>query len=95
MGAPGRLRCARVVGDSMAPTIGDGDLVVLDAGRTEPLDGRVFGVHTGEGLVVKRLRRVDGRWHLESDNPVHESKPVTAEERILGEVAWTGPPGTG
>ena len=52
---PERLRCARVVGDSMAPTIGDGDLVVLDAGRTEPLDGQVFGVHTGEGLVAKRF----------------------------------------
>ena len=29
---PERLRCARVVGDSMAPTLGDGDLVVLDSG---------------------------------------------------------------
>ena len=92
---PERLRCARVVGDSMAPTIGDGALVVLDSGRTEPLDGLVFGVHTVEGLVVKRLRRVDGRWHLENDNPVHESSPVTGEERILGQVAWTGPPGAG
>ncbi len=92
---PERLRCARVSGDSMAPTIGDGDLVVLDAGRTEPLDGQVFGVHTGEGLVVKRLRRVDDSWHLESDNPAHESTRVTGEERILGQVAWTGPPSAG
>ena len=92
---PERLRCARVVGDSMAPTIGDGDLVVLDAGRTEPLDGQVFGVHTEEGLVVKRLRRVGDRWHLESDNPVYKSRPVAGEERILGQVAWTGPPSAG
>jgi len=92
---PERLRCARVVGDCMAPVIGDGDLVVLDSGRTEPLEGRVFGVHTEQGLVVKRLRRVDDRWHLESDNPVQESRPVTGGERILGQVAWTGPPGAG
>ena len=92
---PGRLRCARVVGGSMAPAIGDGDLVVVDSGRTEPLDGQVFAVHTEEGLVVKRLRRVDDRWHLESDNPAHESRAVTGGERILGQVAWTGPPGVG
>ena len=74
---PDRLRCARVVGDSMAPTIRDGDLVVLDAGRAEPLDGQVFVVRTGEGLVVKRLRRLDDGWELESDNPAYESRAVT------------------
>ena len=89
---PDRLRCARVVGDSMAPSIRDGDLVVLDSGRAEPLDGQVFGVRTDEGLVVKRLRHVDGRWHLESDNAAHEPRPVMDEERILGQVAWAGPP---
>ena len=89
---PDRLRCARVVGDSMAPTIRDGDLVVLDLERAEPLDGQVFGVRTDEGLVVKRLRHVDGRWHLNSDNPGHEPRPVTGAEQILGQVAWSGPP---
>ena len=92
---PERLRCARVVGRSMAPAIGAGDLVVVDSGRTEPLEGQVFVVHTDEGLVVKRLRRVDGRWQLESDNPAHESRAVTGEDRVLGQVAWTGPPGPG
>lgn len=92
---PERLRCARVASDSMAPTIGDGDLVVLDSGRTEPLDGQVFGVHTEEGLVIKRLRYVDHRWHLESDSPAHASRPVEGEERILGQVAWAGPPSAG
>ena len=89
---PQRLRCARVVGDSMAPTIRDGDLVVLDSGRAEPLDGQVFGVRTDEGLVVKRVRDVDGRWHLDSDNAGHEPQPVTGGEQIVGQVAWSGPP---
>ena len=36
---PDRLRCARVVGDSMSPTIGDGDLVVVDpAARNRSTD---------------------------------------------------------
>ena len=88
---PDRLRCARVAGDSMTPTIGDGDLVALDAGRTEPLDGQVFGVHTDGGLAVKRLRSLHGRWHLESDNPAHERQPVTEDVRVVGQVAWWGP----
>ena len=89
---PERLRCVRVAGDSMAPTIRDGDLVVLDSGRAEPLDGQVFGVRTDEGLIVKRLRRNDDRWYLESDNPAHELRPVTGDDRIVGQVAWSGPP---
>ena len=71
---PERLRCARVVGDSMAPAIRYGDLVVLDAGRAEPLDGQVFVVRMGEGVLVKRLRRTDDRWELESDNPAYEPR---------------------
>ena len=89
---PERLRCARVVDDSMAPAIRDGDLVVLDAGRAEPLDGQVFVVRTGEGVLVKRLRRTDDRWELESDNPAYEPRVVTDRDRILGQVAWAGPP---
>ena len=87
---PERLRCARVVGDSMAPAIRDGDLVVLDAGRAEPLDGQVFVVRMGEGVLVKRLRRTDDRWELESDNPAYEPRAVTDQDRILGQVAWAG-----
>ena len=71
---PERLRCTRVVGDSMAPAILDGDLVVLDAGRTEPHDNQVFVVRTGEGVVVRRLRRTDDHWDLESDNSSYEPR---------------------
>ena len=89
---PERLRCARVVDDSMAPAIRDGDLVVLDAGRAEPFDGQVFVVRTGEGILVKRLRRMDDRWELDSDNPAYEPRALTGQDRILGQVAWAGPP---
>ena len=46
----------------MAPAICDRDRVVLDMGRAEPLDDQVFVVLTGEGLVVKRLRRRVDSW---------------------------------
>ena len=79
----------------MAPAICDRDLVVLDMGRAEPLDDQVFVVLTGEGLVVKRLRRRDDPWELKSDNPAYESRAVTGQDRIFGQVAWMGPPSAG
>ncbi len=90
---PARLTCVRAAGDSMEPTIRDGDLVAVDPGRTDPLDGHVFAVRTDAGLVVKRLRRLDGRWLLTSDNAAHAPRPVAEEDRILGQIAWFGPPG--
>ena len=89
---PERLRVVRVTGDSMLPGIRDGDLVAIDPGRTEPAEGQVFGVWTDAGQVVKRLRRIDDRWHVTSDNPAYAPRPMTGDDRILGQVAWTGPP---
>lgn len=89
---PERLTCVRAVGDSMEPAIRDGNLIAVDSGRTDPLDGKLFAVRTGAGLVVKRLRRQPGgRWLLTSDNPAHASRPVAEDDRILGQVAWCGP----
>ena len=89
---PERLRCARVAGDSMAPAIRHGDLVAFDPGQAAPLESHVFGVRTDDGLVVKRLREIRGRWHLISDNPAHKPRAVTDSDRAPGQVAWTGPP---
>ena len=92
---PARLTCVRAAGDSMEPTIRDGDLVAVDSGRTDPLDGHLFAVRTDAGLVVKRLRRRGGRWLLTSDNAAHAPRPVAGDDRILGQIAWCGPRGRG
>ena len=90
---PERLTCVRAVGDSMEPTIRDGDLVAVDSGRTDPLDGHLFAVRTDAGLVVKRLRQTGGRWLLISDNPTHAPRPAGKDDRIVGQIAWCGPQG--
>ena len=90
---PERLTCVRAAGDSMEPTIRDGDLVAVDSGRTDPLEGSVFAVRTDTGLVVKRLRQTAGGWLLTSDNRTYAPRPVAADDRILGQVAWCGPQG--
>lgn len=90
---PERLTCVRAAGDSMEPTLLDGDLVVVDSGRSDPLEGQLFAVRTGAGLVIKRLRQDRGRWLLTSDNRTHAAHPVTEDDRVLGQVAWCGPRG--
>ena len=87
---PERLTCVRAVGDSMEPAIRDGNLVAVDSGRTDPLDGKLFAVRTGAGLVVKRLRRQPGgRWLLTSDNPAH-AYPVRWPKTTVSSDRWLG-----
>ena len=86
-----RLTCVRAEGDAMEPTIHDGDLVAVDAGRTDPANGEAFAVLAEAGLVIRRLRRHDGRWLLTSDNRTHPPHELIDDDRILGQVAWYGP----
>ena len=88
-----RLICISAAGDSMHPTLRDGDLVTLDHSRTDPLDGAIFVLRSDAGVAIKRLRgRPGGPWRLTSDNPRYPPRPVTAAHRIIGRVAWSGPP---
>ena len=88
-----RLICVQAAGDSMEPTIHDGDLVALDHSRNEPVDGQIFVVRTEAGLLVKRLRRRGTlAWTLASDNPAHPPRPADTDDRVIGRVAWSGPP---
>jgi repressor LexA len=59
----------RVVGDSMSPTIRDGDDIRVDVHNTKPSDADVYLIAIPHGQVcVKRLRRLDGEWWMFSDN---------------------------
>ena len=87
------LTCMRAAGDSMEPTIRDGDLVVVDKDQRGAVDGQLFVVRTDEGLAVKRLRWIGGRWNLVSDDSSHLSRPMKVGDVIVGRVAWCGPHG--
>lgn len=86
-----RLTCVRAVGNAMEPTIHDGDLVAVDAGRTDPVNGEAFAVRTEARLVIRRLRQQGGRWLLTSDKRTHPPQDLIEDDRILGQVAWYGP----
>ncbi|UOD31693.1 helix-turn-helix domain-containing protein [Massilia violaceinigra] len=63
-----RLVATRVKGESMEPTLYDGDIIVINTADNRPADGAVFAVNYEGEAVVKRLSRDAGDWWLESDN---------------------------
>lgn len=87
----------RLEGDSMSPTINDGDvaLVLLPGADTRFHSGAVYVLWDGQGLVVKRLESMVGetlRLRVISDNAaIYRPYEVEAEGvRIIGRVIWRG-----
>ena len=83
-----RLTCIRIAGDAT-----DAALVVVDSNRRTAVDDQLFVVHVVDSLAVKRLRRVGDQWTVVSDGSAHPPKPLRADDRIVGRVAWRGPHG--
>lgn len=87
-------------GDSMEPTIADGDILILDFSidRSVVNDGGVFVISVDGALLVKRLQvTVDGHILIRSDNDLYEQEKVTrefADEQITvhAKVVWAGGP---
>lgn len=65
---PDKLLAIRVSGRSMEPSLYDGDLVIVNTDDVTLKDGQVFAANYDGELVIKRLKRESGHWHLSSDN---------------------------
>lgn len=94
--ASGRgLQAIRVRGDSMEPTLRNGDLIVIDTESVNPSDG-LYVVNLGDELLVKRLQRLSPtRLVIASDNPLAGSSEIdlrdeSQQPRIIGRVIWLG-----
>ncbi|MCZ4340155.1 helix-turn-helix transcriptional regulator [Sphingomonadaceae bacterium G21617-S1] len=90
-GAYQDLFVARGEGDSMEPTLRDGDAVLIDTSQKDiRQQDRIWAVSYGDLGMIKRVRRLPGgTYHLLSDNPA--VTPVTAaddEMHVIGRVIW-------
>lgn len=78
---PNTLKVIRAAGDSMVPTIHDGDMCIVDTSRTDYMNGGVFLLTINNDWYVKRIRkRMSGELDIISDNPryqVETFKPNT------------------
>lgn len=89
---PQNARRVKVTGDSMEPTLYDGDSVLIDCGDTSVRDGKVYALRYGDGFRVKRiLKKYDSSLVLVSDNKKYAEETISAEQAaqfitILGRV---------
>lgn len=90
-GQPAHMRLMQVKGDSMYPTLHNGDYVLVDESQTTPLDGRIMALNLSGEAVVKRIRiELDGRISVLSDNGEVRGPCKPDEITILGKVVWLG-----
>lgn len=87
------LFIARGDGDSMTPTLLDGDLVVVDTAQKDiTQQDRLWCLSYGDLGMIKRVRRLPGGgYQINSDNPA--VTPITAydgELHVIGRVVWIG-----
>ncbi|MDD2467734.1 MAG: S24 family peptidase [Desulfobulbus sp.] len=81
----------RVQGDSMHPTIQDGDTVMIDTGRVSIKEGMLYALRFNSTIMVKRLAfRTGGRIQIISDNR-QEYDPFEADVKdlhLIGEIIF-------
>ncbi|MDR5654785.1 S24 family peptidase [Ruixingdingia sedimenti] len=90
---PDRCSIIRAKGDSMAPTIPDASLLIVDHSQAEIANGCIMVVSVGDDLLVKRVRRrLDGQIDLISDNPAYPPEtlqPAALQQlRVVGRVVY-------
>jgi phage repressor protein C with HTH and peptisase S24 domain len=94
---PENLLLEIAVGESMQPTIHDGDILLID---TTDRHIRSFGIYVleveGERLVKRVQRKLDGSLVLISDNSVYLPDQVPADRagdvEVIGRVVWSAGP---
>lgn len=94
-----QLALINVCGDSMEPTLREGDFLLLDR-RGFSVPGRVhndaiYVLLRGQDVVVKRLQcSFNGCVTIQSDNPAYAvevlSEEKSAQLQVIGRVVWVG-----
>jgi phage repressor protein C with HTH and peptisase S24 domain len=92
---PKALVLVSVQGDSMVPTLSEGDLLLLDKRERQVRNDGIYVLRRDGDLIVKRLQRgFDGSIMIKSDNPAYETQIIQEDQieqlAIIGRVVWTG-----
>ncbi len=92
---PKSVSMIRVKGDSMNPTLDDGDEILVDTGdRAERARDGVYVLRIEDALVVKRLsvHPATRRYTISSDNSAYpgwpDCDPTSVD--VVGRVLWAG-----
>lgn len=90
---PPHCKLIDVDGDSMSPTLENGETILINTRDRELRHNKIFALITDDGIRVKRvLRRADGQWEIHSDNTAKHLYPtepfVEGKTAIWGRVRW-------
>lgn len=94
-GNPQKMRLFFIAGDSMAPTLNEGDMVMVDTAQIGGvISGKIYMLRIGEELMMKRLEnRPNGILLIRSDNPSYEPIEINTHEEndveIYGRMVWS------
>lgn len=92
MSAPENIKMIKVKGDSMEPTLKEGDWVLVDISRISPDSDGLFLLRLAGGLAVKRIQcGLGNSINVLSDNENYPPLPPTSLEEIpiVGKVIYT------
>jgi len=82
-----RVEAIRVTGDSMEPTLGEDELILIDRASTEAESGGIYVIHTQDGVIVKRLLLGSDGWVIHSDNTNYPPQRVgEGAVSVIGKV---------
>lgn len=88
------LAIIHVEGDSMEPTLSNGDTVLVDLTESYPRTDGIFVIGYDDHLMVKRLRidPVRQRLAIISDNALYSAVEDIAPQalNVIGKVIWLG-----
>lgn len=92
---PAAVRLLNIRGDSMEPTIRDGDIALVDTSIDDIIDNAIYVLVVGNRLLIKRIHiLMSGALRLISDNVIYPHEDVPASEaefvRVSGRVVWFG-----
>jgi len=89
------LALINVTGDSMEPTLSEGDLILIDMSYRGVKDNAVYVLQLNGALLVKRIQhKLDGSVIVKSDNVIYEPERIGSEAvdslNVIGRVVWCG-----
>lgn len=90
-----KLVAVPCIGNSMEPTIFDGEIVLINTSDQVPRDNKIYAINVGDEALLKRVfRNYDGGYILRSDNAVEADRNVPADNtgqlRVIGRAVWHG-----
>jgi transcriptional regulator with XRE-family HTH domain len=89
------LTLLTVRGDSMSPTLNDGDIVLVDVRGTKVVDSALYVLEMEDSFLVKRIqKKLDGSVVIKNENPLYEAEDIPSNKvpslKVAGRVVWYG-----